>query len=174
MVGCYMSLSPGEGGRSGWLGGGQGGVLLLRTRTKNTTSFFTSPVFVVVLVFIVVCFFVVHPRHGRRGTVRIFHGDLDTNRRMIADNNVCNAIGRIGGGIMILRVTPDMGVGISGSSMCTSVSAGTRLGWGATLVTDGRPDGLRGAGHFIGGFLHMGGDERFFIFLFFLLMTFVF
>lgn len=116
-----------------WQCCGLGGVrdvgllfMFLRTKNKKSCSFLV----VVMTVFTVVCFFVVHPRGGGRGRVTGFHGGLRINRRIVATNNVCKGVGRVRSGAIILRVTSNIGVGVSEGSVFTGTTSGRRrTGW---------------------------------------------
>ncbi len=117
--------------------GGSVGLLAVLVRTRRNNK--VSVVVVVIIVFTVVCFFVVHPRGGGRGRVRGFHGDVAPNISIMATKNVCNGMGRIGStsGALVIRVTSNIGVGVTGSSIFTDIPARATNGWSSKLFPNG-------------------------------------
>lgn len=102
-------------------------MLLLQAQAGGTTSFFASPIFMIVLMFVIMYFFMIRPQRKQQKAIEVFRNNLSAGQQVVTSGGIYGTVRDIinenGHSIVVLEIASGVRIKIDKSYVFADVSA---------------------------------------------------
>ncbi len=98
-------------------------MLLLQAQAGGATSFFASPIFMIILMFVIMYFFMIRPQRKQQKAIEAFRNSLSAGQQVVTSGGVYGTVKEINNNIVVLEIAPSVKIKIDKSSVYADMSA---------------------------------------------------
>ena len=98
-------------------------MLLLEAQAGGATSFFASPIFMIILMFVIMYFFMIRPQRKQQKAIEAFRNSLSAGQQVVTSGGVYGTVKEINNNIVVLEIAPSVKIKIDKSSVYADMSA---------------------------------------------------
>lgn len=98
-------------------------MLLLEAQAGGATSFFASPIFMIILMFVIMYFFMIRPQRKQQKAIEAFRNSLSAGQQVVTSGGVYGTVKEINDNIVVLEIAPSVKIKIDKSSVYADMSA---------------------------------------------------
>lgn len=98
-------------------------MLLLQAQAGGATSFFASPIFMIILMFVIMYFFMIRPQRKQQKAIEAFRNSLSAGQQVVTSGGVYGTVKEINNNIVVLEIAPSVKIKIDKSSVYADMSS---------------------------------------------------
>ena len=98
-------------------------MLLLQAQAGGATSFFASPIFMIILMFVIMYFFMIRPQRKQQKAIEAFRNSLSAGQQVVTSGGVYGTVKEINDNIVVLEIAPSVKIKIDKSSVYADMSS---------------------------------------------------
>ena len=98
-------------------------MLLLQAQAGGATSFFASPIFMIILIFVIMYFFMIRPQRKQQKAIEAFRNSLSAGQQVVTSGGVYGTVKEINNNIVVLEIAPSVKIKIDKSSVYADMSS---------------------------------------------------
>ena len=98
-------------------------MLLLQAQAGGATSFFASPIFMIILMFVIMYFFMIRPQRKQQKAIEAFRNSLSAGQQVVTSGGVYGTVKELNNNIVVLEIAPSVKIKIDKSSVYADMSS---------------------------------------------------
>ena len=102
-------------------------MLLLQAQAGGATSFFASPIFMIILMFVIMYFFMIRPQRKQQKAIEAFRNSLAAGQQVVTSGGIYGTVKEIvnenGRSIVVLEIAHGVKIKIDKSSVFADMSS---------------------------------------------------
>ena len=102
-------------------------MLLLQAQAGGATSFFASPIFMIILMFVIMYFFMIRPQRKQQKAIEVFRNSLSAGQQVVTSGGIYGTVKEVNNNVVVLEIAPSVKIKVDKSSVYADMSTNAQL-----------------------------------------------